>query len=136
MVCVGPHLTHDVARLLTTMIQVLPLVLSGGVGCVLAYGQTGTGKTFSMEGIESRVARDLFETARTMRSNFLLKENGSIPDNEEDDNVFEFSVTFLELLGKHASDLVQPVNELDGFGNPVRKDVAIREDKVEPVSLR
>ena len=47
-------------------------------------------------------------------------------------DVFEFSVTFLELLGKRAVDLLEPSEGLavDESGNPVRKEVLIHEDKV------
>ncbi|KAK0213292.1 P-loop containing nucleoside triphosphate hydrolase protein [Desarmillaria ectypa] len=88
----------------TTNEELLHLVLSGGVGCILAYGQTSSGKTYTMEGIESRIAGDLFDVARV-------------------------NVTFLELLGKHATDLVEPRDEIDVSGNIVRNDVTIHEDK-------
>ena len=46
--------------------------------------------------------------------------------------MFEFNVTFLELLGKRAVDLLEPPEGLpvDAQGNPVRKEVPIHEDKV------
>ncbi|KII93427.1 hypothetical protein PLICRDRAFT_100491 [Plicaturopsis crispa FD-325 SS-3] len=120
--------------------DLLELVLSGGVGCVLAYGQTGSGKTWTMEGIESRIARDLFESARVVGKRLRTSEGG--PDSPEggtdrlEDGVFEFSVTFLELLGRHAVDLVEPRTEVDAQGNPVRKEVAVHEDKVGDVRPR
>ena len=47
-------------------------------------------------------------------------------------DVFQFSVTFLELLGKRAVDLLEPSEgvPVDEGGNPVRKEVLIHEDKV------
>lgn len=84
-----------------------------------------------MEGIESRVARDLFDTARTVGNKFLSTHQGlvspdAIPSGED---VFEFTVTFLELLGKHATDLVGPSGEKGDTEDFVRREVAINEDK-------
>ena len=47
-------------------------------------------------------------------------------------DVFQFSVTFLELLGKRAVDLLEPDAglPLDDGGSPVRSEVLIHEDKV------
>ncbi|KAJ7598750.1 P-loop containing nucleoside triphosphate hydrolase protein [Mycena floridula] len=112
--------------------NILPLVLSGGVGCVLAYGQTGSGKTFTMEGIESCIARDLFEESRIVAENLI---RGTAADTPVD-QVFEFSITFLELLGKKATDLVEESTEVDVYGNIVRSDIPIHEDKVGNVCPR
>ncbi|KAJ7587026.1 P-loop containing nucleoside triphosphate hydrolase protein [Mycena floridula] len=115
--------------------DVLPLVLSGGIGCVLAYSQTGSGKTYSMLGIESCVARDLFDIAQAVGKKLLSKERGEAIDNEEAANVFEFSVTFLEILGRRVTDLLEPFTALDEAGYPVgTTDIAIREDKLGNVS--
>ncbi|KAK0448636.1 P-loop containing nucleoside triphosphate hydrolase protein [Armillaria borealis] len=81
-----------------------------------------------MEGIESRIARDLFDAARVVGNRL------SYGQNEAD--IFEFSVTFLELLGKHATDLVEPSDKVDASRNVVRKDVAIHEDKAGNVKPR
>jgi kinesin family member 2/24 len=107
----------------------LPLVLSGGIACILAYGQTGSGKTFTMEGLEMRVARDLFSFAEEYGKNLLAKEQGSEDVHPSPGSVYEFSVTFLELLGRRATDLVGEGKE-DTSGNIVRPEVAILEDKV------
>ncbi|KAJ7233913.1 P-loop containing nucleoside triphosphate hydrolase protein [Mycena rebaudengoi] len=109
--------------------DMLSLVLSGGVGCVLAYGQTGSGKTYTMESVEHRIARDLFDKARVMGKRLLLAQGGEHPASETGD-IFEFNVTFLELLGKHASDLLESTTEVDALGNPIRSEVSVREDKV------
>lgn len=133
----------------------IDLVLGGGVGCVLAYGQTGessrtpqreehnrpmltplihilhifshptlkgSGKTYTMEAIERFVARDLFATAEKTTAKLLELKGGSVPDGVPT-NPFEFRVTFLELLGKTASDLVH--GELD-----LPKKVEVLETKV------
>ncbi|KAK0475560.1 P-loop containing nucleoside triphosphate hydrolase protein [Armillaria novae-zelandiae] len=125
----GPDTTNEEVYQRTVVANdLLHLALSGGVGCILAYGQTSSGKTYTMEGIESRIARDLFDAAR------IVGNRLSYGQNETD--FFEFSVTFLELLGKHATDLVEPSDEVDASGNIVRRDVAIHEDKAGNVKPR
>lgn len=114
-------------------------MLSGGIGCILAYGQTGSGKTFTMEGLEHRIARDLFDVANRIGGNLLELEKdesstaGIQPHKGSD--MFEFSVTFLELLGKQASDLVERNTEVDAQGNTIRKALAIQEDKVTHLKM-
>lgn len=109
-------------------------MVSGGIGCILAYGQTGSGKTYTMESLEERIACDIFKVATFEGQKYLAAERGVDVAIEEGAEVFEISVTSLELLGKYAVDLVEPSNELDTEGNPIRKEVPIREDKVR-VSL-
>lgn len=46
----------------------IPLVLAGGVAAILAYGQTGTGKTYSMTSLELSIAHDLFQKAAEVGS--------------------------------------------------------------------
>jgi kinesin family member 2/24 len=94
----------------------------------LAYGQTSSGKTFTMEGLEHRIACDLFDTAKSTGKRLLSSEKSGDADGSD---VFKVSVTFLELLGKYATDLVEPGTKVDSQGNPVRKEVPIREDKVQ-----
>jgi kinesin family member 2/24 len=117
----------------------IPLALAGGTACILAYGQTGTGKTYTMEALEYRVARDLFVAAETIGTELLETEKRTqdLTDSATSEfsrgaDVFEFSVTFLELLGKRAVDLLEPADDLasDDQGLPVRKEVAVHEDKV------
>lgn len=92
---------------------------------MLAYGQTGSGKTFTMEGLEERIARDIFSAAHTAATRLLALEANHDAEQDAAD-MFEISVSFLELLGKRATDLV----EQGDSENPVRKEVAINEDKV------
>ncbi|KAK7048332.1 P-loop containing nucleoside triphosphate hydrolase protein [Favolaschia claudopus] len=110
--------------------DILSLALSGGVGCILAYGQTGSGKTYTMESVEHRVARDLFDQARMVGKRLVLAQGGAQASDTEAGDIFEFNVTFLELLGKHATDLLESTEEVDAQGNPVRTAIAVREDKV------
>ncbi|KAF7377815.1 Kinesin-like protein [Mycena sanguinolenta] len=130
----GPDIDNEEVYQCTVITNdMLSLVLSGGVGCILAYGQTRSGKTFTMEGIEHRVARDLFEHARVIGKRFLLAQDGDSVAQTGD--IFEFEVTCLELLGKHASDLLEPTEQLDDRGNPMRTEISVREDKVGVVIL-
>lgn len=136
----------------------MPLVLGGGIGCVLSYGQTGAGKTHTMlvslskhrphaawsnapQGLEHRIARDLFDVADKVAQRFASAEAASKGEDAPRvtaGDVFDFHVTFLELLGKTASDLLEPPTGVDAQGNPIRNTIAIREDKVmsraQPIS--
>lgn len=104
----------------------LELVLGGGVGCVLAYGQTGSGKTYTMEALESSVARDLFPLSEIMSKRLRESAGEVFETGQTVDNVFEFRVSFLELLGKTAFDLV----ERPGQENSEKRKVDIVENKV------
>lgn len=75
-----------------------------------------------MEAIERFVAHDLFTTAEQTAAKLLELKGGSVPEGVPT-NPFEFRVTFLELLGKTASDLVH--GELD-----LPKKVEVAETKV------
>ena len=124
----------------------LQLALSAGTACILAYGQTGSGKTYTMESLEFRIARDLFVVADTLAARLVAAGHAAdaksaenkdaadapAPSEAKHQDVFEFSVTFLELLGKRAVDLLEPADGLkvDEFGNPIRTEVVIHEDKV------
>ncbi|KAJ7803795.1 P-loop containing nucleoside triphosphate hydrolase protein [Mycena olivaceomarginata] len=127
----GPDIDNEEVYQRTVVTNdILSLALSGGVGCILAYGQTGSGKTYTMESVEHRIARDLFDQARIVGKRLLLAQGGDVPTGAESGDIFEFNVTFLELLGKHASDLLETTEEVDAQGTPVRTEIAVREDKV------
>ncbi|EJD50162.1 P-loop containing nucleoside triphosphate hydrolase protein [Auricularia subglabra TFB-10046 SS5] len=102
--------------------KMLELALNGGVACVLAYGQTSTGKTYTIEALEHRIARDLFPLAERLGDTFKQAHG-----DKSDAPVFEFTVTFLELLGKIAVDLASGNDE----GQRTRVD--IMEDKLGAV---
>lgn len=91
-----------------------------------------------MEAIEHRVARDLFLVARAMGRRLLdAGQNFPIESSMDmtDSDFFEFSATWLDLLGKHAVDLLEPAGGLptDAQGNVVRKDISIQENKAGDV---
>ncbi|PCH35714.1 nucleoside triphosphate hydrolase protein [Wolfiporia cocos MD-104 SS10] len=126
--------------------DLLTLALSGGIACILAYGQTGAGKTYTMEALEHRIARDLFSVAKTIGRQMRESEKRGAAseadqvasDTNSEEEIFEFSATFLELLGKRAVDLLEPADGLpvDAQGNPIRKEVPIQEDKSGDVRPR
>ncbi|KAJ7104233.1 P-loop containing nucleoside triphosphate hydrolase protein [Mycena belliarum] len=126
----GPGVDNEEVYQRTVVVNdMLSLALSGGVGCILAYGQTGSGKTFTMESVEHRVARDLFDQARILGKRLLLAQDASHLKADTGD-IFEFSVTFLELVGNRASDLLEFTEKVDENGNPVRTEIFVREDTV------
>lgn len=91
-----------------------------------------------MEGLEHRIARDLFKAAHTAGQRLLSSVEGARgvkPKPNDGTGVFELSVSFLELLGKSATDLVAENTGTDVHGNPVRREIAIREDKVSSIFL-
>ncbi|KAH9949281.1 P-loop containing nucleoside triphosphate hydrolase protein [Amylocystis lapponica] len=136
----GPDIANEeVYQRTVAANEIITLALSGGTACVLAYGQTGSGKTYTMEALEHRIARDLFAVAQVIGKR--LREAGlqGTPEGtastgsgvDTDVDVFEFSATFLELLGKRAVDLLEPAEDIpvDAQGNVVRKEVVVQENK-------
>lgn len=84
-----------------------------------------------MESLEQRIADDIFKVAEAEAKKYLAANAAE----GEVDSVFEISITALELLGKYAVDLVESSDEVDPEGNPVRKEVTIREDRVRRVGF-
>ncbi|KAJ7708965.1 P-loop containing nucleoside triphosphate hydrolase protein [Mycena rosella] len=126
----GPSIDNEEVYQRTVVANdMLSLALSGGVCCILAYGQTGSGKTYTMESVEHRMARDLFDQARTVGKRLLLAQEGAAASASPGD-IFEFSVTFLELLGRRTSNLLESTEEVNAQNNPVRTEVLIHEDKI------
>ncbi|KDQ13304.1 hypothetical protein BOTBODRAFT_160588 [Botryobasidium botryosum FD-172 SS1] len=138
----GPDAANEDVYNRTVLAQdMINLALGGGVGCVLAYGQTGAGKTYTMESLERRLALDLFPAAEALSARFLASQGdqpGQSATSESPSSVqeciFSFSVTFLELLGKRATDLVSPSagDTADGTA-PSAKEVMIHENKLGEV---
>ncbi|KAF7327984.1 Kinesin-like protein [Mycena kentingensis (nom. inval.)] len=123
----GPDVGNEEVYQRTVAVNdIISLAIFGGVGCILAYGQTGSGKTFTMESIEQRIARDIFAKAASIGERLLKSASEEKQQTTRPEDVFAFNVTFLELLGKRASDLLEVVED----ENKARKEVPIREDKV------
>lgn len=91
-----------------------------------------------MEGLEERIARDLFAVTEAIGARYAATERGASesPDIPSGTDIFELSVTFLELLGRRAVDLVDKPEDVDAEGNPVRREIAVQEDKVGEVRPR
>ncbi|KAI9193152.1 P-loop containing nucleoside triphosphate hydrolase protein, partial [Polychytrium aggregatum] len=75
--------------------KLVGFALKGGLATVFAYGQTGSGKTFTLTAFEASVSKDLFDLE-------LLQQ--WIPGASHDD--FEIHLSFFEILGKNAVDLL------------------------------
>lgn len=86
-------------------------------------------RSYTMESLEHLIARDLFPAAD--KSSARLLQSTRNPEEQHDGakNIFEFYVTFLELLGKTAYDLIEQGYNPDDEAAP-RKPVDIHEDKV------
>ncbi|KAH7105093.1 P-loop containing nucleoside triphosphate hydrolase protein [Auriculariales sp. MPI-PUGE-AT-0066] len=126
----GPETTNDdVYKSLIESTEVIEHALNGGAACILAYGQTSSGKTFSISGLEERLSRDLFSLADSVSKKLIEahKDTKSAP-------VFDIEVNFLELLGKVANDLaIDPADGNDEEGQPARPRVDIIEDRLGQV---
>ncbi|KAL8377402.1 hypothetical protein RB595_008194 [Gaeumannomyces hyphopodioides] len=99
----GPEDTTD-AIYSSVVQQLVPWAWSGGVGTLFAYGQTSSGKTFTVSGLERLVARSLFDGG-----------SGCVADGER-----RIYASIVELAGNSALDLLnarRPVSVLtDSFG--------------------
>lgn len=107
-------------------------VLEGFNCTVFAYGQTGTGKTYTMEG------------GMRNKSGELPAEAGVIPravrqifDTLEGQNAdYSMKVTFLELYNEEITDLLAPEDCSRSFGETTKKTVSLMEDGKGCVLLR
>ncbi|KAJ3171837.1 hypothetical protein HDU87_008225 [Geranomyces variabilis] len=111
-------------------LPLIPLVLSNGMGTLLAYGQTGSGKTYTMTGIQERVAQDIFALAEQHRQ---TREPGW--DGVTGGSGFEFTLSFVELMGKQAFDLLsdkKPVSILEDVFGAVHLSGAAEEPVTTP----
>ncbi|KAF8580948.1 P-loop containing nucleoside triphosphate hydrolase protein [Ramaria rubella] len=102
----------------------VPLTLAGGVVCILAYGQAGTGKANFMNSLESALAKELFAHAAKAGSEIKSQVSGMRREGDGHD-AFEISARFLEITGKVAYDLAA-----DNVGEESRTPVNISEDKL------
>lgn len=83
-------------------------VLDGYNVCIFAYGQTGTGKTFTMEG----PADNRGVNYRTLEELFRIADDRNAQFN------YEISVSVLEVYNEQIRDLLAPPPE---FEQPVKK---------------
>ncbi|KAI8592624.1 P-loop containing nucleoside triphosphate hydrolase protein [Geranomyces variabilis] len=111
-------------------LPLIPLVLSNGMGTLLAYGQTGSGKTYTMTGIQERVAQDIFALAEQHRR---IREPAW--DGVTGGSGFEFTLSFVELMGKQAIDLLsdkKPVSILEDVFGAVHLSGTVEEPVTTP----
>lgn len=76
-------------------------VIDGYNVCIFAYGQTGTGKTFTMEGTQE----DRGVNYRTLKNLFQI-----IKERENRYN-YEISVSVLEVYNEQIRDLLVPASQ-------------------------
>ena len=94
-------------------------VLDGYNATVLAYGQTGTGKTFTMEGYDDPQLRGLIPRAVT--DLFHLIHSASSPSS-----TFLVRASYIQIYQEVVSDLLMPPS-------PTTTNLLIREDRVRGV---
>ncbi|XP_068668251.1 kinesin-like protein KIN-5B isoform X2 [Aristolochia californica] len=99
-------------------------VLEGFNCTVFAYGQTGTGKTYTMEGgkknkagdlpvdagVIPRAVRQIFDTLEAQKADYSMK------------------VTFLELYNEEITDLLAPEDSSRSIEDKQRKQISLMED--------
>lgn len=76
---------------------IIESVMEGYNGTIFAYGQTGTGKTFTMEGGESEELKGI--TPRTI--NWIFKNIKNYTDKQ-----FLVRVSFVEIYNEEVRDLL------------------------------
>lgn len=98
-------------------------VLAGGRACAIAYGQTGTGKTFTQRGMQERAVVQLFEAAPISPD---ASERDGIPVTEGQEKCCRdhvVYVSYFELLNDRCYDLLNSRTEVtlrdDGTGDVV-----------------
>ncbi|WJX18262.1 Kinesin-like protein KIN-5B, variant 2 [Trifolium repens] len=108
-------------------------VLDGFNCTVFAYGQTGTGKTYTMEGGMRNKGGDL-----TAEAGVIPRAVRQIFDILEAQNAdYSMKVTFLELYNEEITDLLSPEdNSPRPIEERVKKPVALMEDGKGSVLLR
>ena len=86
----------------------IDLSLQGGFAVLFAYGQTGAGKTYTVNGILERVAHDLIKRQKGNQ----LKEDGT--------SNIKMTASFFQLIGNDSTDLLNDLNPFkigeDKFG--------------------
>ena len=113
-----PHSTQSDVYL-TTARPAVQSVLDGYNATVLAYGQTGTGKTFTMEGFDHPELRGLIPRAVT--DLFHLIHSASSPSS-----TFLVRASYIQIYQEVVSDLLMPLS-------PTTTNLLIREDRVRGV---
>lgn len=98
--------------------ELVDQVMAGYNGTVFAYGMTGSGKTYSMQGDSSNPgiiplsARAIFDYANS-------------PPNPEEDRSYTIKVAYLEIYNEHLNDLLSPSTSSE--------DIKLRDDPTRGV---
>ncbi|GMP50696.1 hypothetical protein CsSME_00017210 [Camellia sinensis var. sinensis] len=114
------------------IVPIVNEVLEGFNCTVFAYGQTGTGKTYTMEGgmrnkggelpaeagVIPRAVRQIFDTLEAQNADYSMK------------------VTFLELYNEEITDLLAPEDYSRTFEDKQKKPISLMEDGKGCVILR
>ncbi|XP_071697444.1 kinesin-like protein KIN-5C [Rutidosis leptorrhynchoides] len=119
------------------VIPIVSEVLEGFNCTIFAYGQTGTGKTYTMEG-ECKRAKSGPNGELPLEAGVIPRSVKQIFDTLEGQNAeYSVKVTFLELYNEEITDLLAP-EELSKFGNDdkQKKMLALMEDGKGGVLVR
>ncbi|CAM6083629.1 unnamed protein product [Calypogeia fissa] len=115
------------------VVPIVHEVLDGFNCTIFAYGQTGTGKTYTMEG-----------SGRKTKNGGLSADAGVIPrsvqqifDTLESQNAeYSVKVTFLELYNEEITDLLAPEEFSKVIDDKIKKPLALMEDGKGGVLVR
>ena len=100
---------------LTCVYPAVNSILEGYNSTILAYGQTGTGKTYTMEGFDF----DYLNENRGMIPRTIDDIFTFIEKNSDSNTTFIIRSTYLQIYNEQISDLLKPE----------KKNLSIREDK-------
>ena len=98
-----------------TALPAVESILQGYNSTILAYGQTGTGKTYTMEGF----TYDYFDPARGIIPRTIEDIFHYIEENSNSNTTFIIRATYLQIYNESISDLLRPE----------KKNLSIREDR-------
>lgn len=98
--------------------ELVDQVMAGYNGTVFAYGMTGSGKTYSMQG-------DSANPGIIPLSVNAIFNYANSPSNTEDNRLFTIKVAYLEIYNEHLNDLLSP--------STPSEDIKLRDDPVRGV---
>lgn len=84
--------------------QCLDYLLNGYNSTIIAYGQTGTGKTYTMEG-NPTTPETKGLIPRVLEDLFVKMETG------EDEEPFKVTASYVQIYNENLSDLLEPTNK-------------------------
>ena len=117
--------------------SVVEKFLEGFHGCVIAYGQTGAGKTYTMQGFgdaienegeddaENNKSNDVGLIPRALRRIFEFTKNTA---SDDEDVTHEVTCAYLEIYNEQLTDLLSSLSSGDGNGDCIAMDGMMVED--------